>query len=331
MLPRRVLVIIVNYRSAKLTLDALDSLAADRNDPALRLEVVVVENDSGDGPELERLLAGREGVTLIRAARNGGFAYGNNIGFAFGFGLPEVPDYFHLLNPDTRVSPGAIGALVRFMDDHPDVGLAGSSFQNADGSEWPIGFRFQSLASEIDGGMRTRPVAWLLKRWIVARTMGKTPEPVDWLLGASMMIRRAVLDAIGGFDEEYFLYFEETDFCFKARSAGWPCWYVPESRVMHIGGQSTGVTDRSVGPRRLPDYWFDSRRRFFTKNYGLPYAVATDAVAVAAFGLGRLKRMLTGRTNEDAPHYLKDLVRHSALWPRRWRIPAERTFTQVRP
>ena len=83
-----------------------------------------------------------------------------------------------------------------------------------------------------------------------------------------MMIRPLVFDTVGGFDEAYFLYFEETDFCLRAKRVGFPTWYVPESRVMHIQGQSTRVTGLHTRMKRLPPYWFESRRRYFIASYG---------------------------------------------------------------
>ena len=94
-----------------------------------------------------------------------------------------------------------------------------------------------------------------------------------------MMIRPSVLACIGGMDENYFLYFEETDFCYRAKQAGFPTWYVPESRVMHIMGQTTTVTDISAGPRRLPGYWFESRRRYFAVTYGIGKLIGAALVS----------------------------------------------------
>lgn len=128
-----------------------------------------------------------------------------------------------------------------------------------------------------------------------------------------MMIRRDLLNSIGGLDENYFLYFEETDFCWRSKNAGAPMWYVPESRVIHIGGQSTKVTERNVAPRRLPGYWFESRRRYFLKTSGLTKAIMVDVVALLANALGSLKQALQGHRNRAIPHYLKDLWRYSVI------------------
>jgi GT2 family glycosyltransferase len=254
-------------------------------------------------------------VTLVSAPRNGGFAYGNNLGIARAYSA-GVPDYVYLLNPDAQVRPGGIAALIRFLTDRPDVGIAGSSFEYVDGSDWPIAFRFPTLFSEIDGGLQWGVVSRLLERWVVARVMTKTPEPVDWICGASMMIRPTVLKSIGGLDENYFLYFEETDFCRRARVAGHPTWYVPQSRVMHVMGQSTGVTDARQGPKRLPAYWFESRRRYYVLAFGLRHAAIIDLAALLANSVGHLKRILQGRRHAAVPHFMRDLLRHSVLWPR---------------
>jgi N-acetylglucosaminyl-diphospho-decaprenol L-rhamnosyltransferase len=313
-----VAVIIVTYKSAQLTIDALSSVAAERNATGLRVRAVVVDNDSGDLPVIAQATEQNDWsswVTLVKAPRNGGFAYGNNLGIAHAY-AGAIPDYIYLLNPDTQVRPGGITALVRFLTERPEVGIAGSSFENLDGSDWPIAFRFPTLFSELDAGLQWGVVSRLLKRWVVARVMSKTAQPVDWICGASMMIRPAVLAAVGGMDEHYFLYFEETDFCRRAHLAGHPTWYVPESRVMHIMGQSTSVTDTRQGLNRLPPYWFESRRRYYVLAFGLWRATAIDLVALLANSIGHLKRIVQGRRRAGVPHFIRDLFRHSVLWPR---------------
>jgi hypothetical protein len=319
-----VAIAIVSYRSAELTIGCLRSIDAERSTPGVRVRVIVVDNASGDAPAIAEAIEANtwsSWVTLVRAPRNGGFAYGNNL--AFRIAREEgPPNYFHLLNPDTLVRKGAIGALVRFLETHPSVGIAGSSFENLDGSDWPIAFRFPSILSEIESGLQISLASRLLQRWVVAVEMSSEPQPVDWVPGASMMIRPTVFDAIGGFDETYFLYFEETDFCLRAKNAGFPTWYVPESRVMHIVGQSTKVTVRNVALKRLPSYWFESRRRYFEVSYGTTRAVAVDLVALLAHAVGHLKRIAQRRKDRAVPYFLRDLALHSALWPRN-RKPVE--------
>jgi GT2 family glycosyltransferase len=138
-----------------------------------------------------------------------------------------------------------------------------------------------------------------------------------------MMIRPEVFRAIGGMDENYFLYFEETDFCRRARRAGFSTWYVPESRVMHIGGQSTMIA--SDIRERLPGYWFESRRRYFVVTFGVAHAMAIDLVAVIAHSLGSVKCFIQGRQHTAVPYFIRDLVRHSVFWKRNRNIPPIRS------
>ena len=189
---------------------------------------------------------------VIEAPRNGGFAYGNNLGFQHGFAADRVPDFFFLLNPDTEVRTGAIRALLDFCAQRSDAGVVASSLELRNGQKWPFAFRYPNLLSELDWGLRLGLVSRLLRRYWVVRRMGNVPEQVDWFPGAAMMVRREVVERSGGMDEAYFLYYEETDFCRKVKAAGWTLWYVPASRVMHIAGQSTGVTATTKAPAACP-------------------------------------------------------------------------------
>ncbi len=323
-----VAVVIVSYQCAKLTVDCLRSVEAERATEGVDIRAIVVDNASGDAALISQAIESHgwsSWVTLIVAPKNGGFAYGNNLAFQQAYEVCP-PAYLLMLNPDTVVRKGAIGALVRFLEAHPSVGIAGSSFENLDGSEWPIAFHFPSILGELERGLQFGLASQILKPWVGAVQMRQAPQPIDWVPGASMMIRRAVVDSIGGFDENYFLYFEETDFCFRANKAGFSTWYVPESRVMHIAGQSTKVTERNAAPKRLPAYWFASRRRYFVAAYGVRYAMATDVVALVAHGLGSLKRIAQGRAARGVPHFLADLAQHSILWPRNRKLAAIRHF-----
>lgn len=313
-----VAIIVVSYRSAVLTIDCLRSIQNQPARPGLRLRCVVVDNASGDSPAIAEAIA-REGwgswARLVTAERNGGFAYGNNVGMRTVYAEGR-PDYLHLVNPDTVLRPGAVDALVRFLDRNPTAGIAGSSFENADGSDWSIAFRFPTLLGEVESNLHIGLASRLLRRWQVPIAMGHEPRAVDWVSGASMMIRRELLDAIGGMDEAFFLYFEETEFCFRAKASGASVWYVPESRVMHIAGQSTKVTERNLAPRRLPGYWFESRRRYFARTSGTGYAVAVDLASLLAAWVCGAKCFLQRRSPREAPHFLRDMMAHSLLWPR---------------
>lgn len=313
--PIKVGIAIVSYKSAALAIDCLCSIESERDGFSPSLQVVVVDNASGDAPTIEKAIKGNgwtSWVTSVSASKNGGFAYGNNLAYAQ-MRKGDPPDYIYLLNPDTIVRKGAISALVQFFESHPSVGVVGSSFEHPDGTPWPFAFRFPSLLSELESGLQFALVTRLLHRYTVPVQMGLSSQPVDWVSGASMMIRRSLFDALGGLDENFFLYFEETDFCLRAKKTGFATWYVPESRVMHIAGQSSKVTERNVALKRLPPYWFESRRRYFVCNYGYSYAMAVDAVALLACGLGAVKLAVQKRPDRRVPFFIRDLLHHSVL------------------
>ena len=146
-----------------------------------------------------------------------------------------------------------------------------------------------------------------LKRYVVPLPLPEGPTRVDWLAGASLMMRRSVLDEIGLFDEGFFLYYEETDLCHRALRAGWPTVYVPDSRVTHIGSVSTGMKTWS----RLPGYWFDSRWRYFAKTHGAAHAWAATAAFVLGRSLWRLRRMIERKPSDDPDRLLRDMIGHA--------------------
>ena len=321
-----VAVVIVTYKSAQLTVECLASIHAERVTHTLKIRVIVVDNASGDLPSIEQAVQ-RNGwsswVTLMLAPRNGGFAYGNNLGICSAFAVGS-PNYVYLLNPDTQVRPGAIAALVEFLESHPQAGIAGSSFETEDGTDWPFAFRFPTLLSEVEHGIQLGLVTRCLSRWTVARTMSRVAQPVDWISGASMLIRPTVFRAVGCLDENFFLYFEETEFCHRARRAGFSTWYVPESRVMHMIGKSTNVGEKTRFSRPLPAYWFDSRMRYFATTHGVRGGALIDVAASLSSLLGLLKRKLQGRPS--TPNYIRDLLAHSPLLRRNRRLAPLKSY-----
>jgi GT2 family glycosyltransferase len=128
-----------------------------------------------------------------------------------------------------------------------------------------------------------------------------------------MIVRREVFEAVGLFDDAYFMYFEEVDFCLRAGRAGWPCWYVPASRVVHLVGQASGVTDKAQSRKRRPAYWFESRRRYFVRNHGRVYAAVADAAWATGYALWRVRRAVQRKPDNDPAALLRDFIRHSVF------------------
>jgi GT2 family glycosyltransferase len=316
MVAPRLVVAIVNYRTADLTIGCLRSL--DDEVKATTIRVVVADNCSGDG-SADRIAAAIEQngwsswASLLALPRNGGFSYGNNACFRPFLEDEPKPDYFLLLNPDTVVRSGAIAALLQFMASHPEVGIAGSRLEDPDGRSQLSAFRFHTIVGELNNQVRLGVFARLLGSWVRDPPITDASVRADWVAGASMMVRRTVFEQVGLFDEGYFLYFEEVDFCLRAFRAGFPCWYVPSSRVVHLVGQSTGVTNPSSRRKRLPKYWFDSRRRYFLKNHGPLYATIVDCVWVVGHLFWQIRRFLQRKPQTGPASLLVDYARNSVF------------------
>jgi N-acetylglucosaminyl-diphospho-decaprenol L-rhamnosyltransferase len=313
-------VVIVNYCTGTLVTQCLESLE-DELEQCPSLRVIVVDNASSDGSAdlIAKVIECRkwDWVTLMRSPENRGFGAGSNLGIAWALDRSDPADLIWLLNPDTRVMPGAASALIQFMAKHPKAGIAGSALLDGDGEPWPYAFRFPSLLGEIERGSRWSLVSRLLRDSAMLRRMGQQCEKVDWVSGASFVIRRELLNDGMRFDEGYFLYYEETDFCLHATRKGWECWYVPQAVVLHIAGASTGLTGKQLKLRRLPAYWFHSRQRYFVKNHGWFYSMLADASWIIAHALARLKQMLRHVPDPDPPHLFQDFIRYAALSLRR--------------
>lgn len=312
-----VLIVIVNYRTATLAIDCLRSLVpVIARRPGTTVEVV--DNASNDG-SVEQIIAATvhfgwgDWVRITPSSRNGGFAAGNNVSLRPALMLRTPPDYFWLLNPDTTVAADALESLVQFLDTNKRVGIAGSRILEP-GTPGPIAFRFPSLIGELDNGLGLSPFSRLVRRWTTVQHLSDQPKRVDWVAGASMLVRREVLLSAGPMDEEYFLYYEETDFCLQALRAGWTCWYVPTSHVTHFAGASTGLGSTRPALARRPKYWFDSRRRYFIKNHSRLYASIVDLIWLAAHETRRLrKRLRLARQPLESDEYVADFIRYSAL------------------
>ena len=215
---KAVWIVTVNYRTAGMVVDCLRSLFAQVQAGDLGGgRAVVVDNASGDD-SVERVAAtiSREGwsgwTEVMPQNSNGGFAYGNNAGIRAAMAADNPPDYLLLLNPDTVARPGAIRALVDFMEAHPDVGIAGSLLENPAGGVDCSAHRIPSPLGELAGAARLGPLSRLLHRHAVSPPQRNEAHECDWVSGASMFIRRQVLEQIGPMDEGYFLYFEAVSY-----------------------------------------------------------------------------------------------------------------------
>jgi len=308
----KLFVAVVCYRIPDLTIDCLHSLSREIGRvPGTR--VGVCENGTG-GEVPERLARAIEEngwsswCELTVVYPNRGFTGGNNLIIRPLLESADPPDYVLLLNADTIVLEHALDSLVQFMDDHPKAGIAGSQLLSPEGKVQGSPFRFPSVLTELDRGLRLGIVSRLISPWIAPPA---TTCQVDWVAGASMILRRSMLAEIGLLDEGLFTYFDDVDLCLRARRAGWETWFVPQSKVIHIEGAATGVGAREI--KRLPAYWFEARRRCLLKNYGNLHTALADAAFLCGFALWRLRCRVQHKLDADPPHMLADAFHHSVF------------------
>jgi len=302
-----VLTIILNWRTAVMTLQAV--AAAERAMRGVFGAIIVVDNDSGDGSfeTMTAELVGHTRVRVVQAGRNGGFGAGNNFGIRLGLSDGSRPDFVYILNSDAFPAEDAIQHLLTYLENHPKIGFAGSYIHGPDGEAHTTCFRFPSIASEFEGSARTGPITHLLSHRKISLGIPDKSGPVDWLAGASLMMRYSVLQETGLFDEDFFLYFEETDLCRRARAAGWPTHFVRESRIEHIGSVSTGM--KRWG--RVPGFWFESRWLYFVKQGGTSHAVLATIAHVSGCLILQARRLIQPRIRPDPPYFLRDLLSHA--------------------
>lgn len=226
-----------NLNTKQLLRQYLQSLY--ENMPKLDFEVIIVDNGSNDG-SVEMLRAEFPQVKLIANPSNVGFAKANNQALWSASG-----HYLTCLNSDIIVLPGALAAMHQFMEDHPDVGAVACKLLNADGSlQYSCGHAptFLGLAFNSFGLNRLFPRSKFFARFLMTYWDHDEERQVDQPAGACLMIRRQALEEVGFFDERFFVYFEDVDWCYRAKQAGWPIYFIPYAQMIHLGGQTSGHT-----------------------------------------------------------------------------------------
>lgn len=253
----RVTAIVVLYNSSAVLPLLLASIPAASQ--RARTDVVVIDNASTDRAESRRI-AVKHGASFLQLERNAGYGGGVNAAVA---ALEEPGDYLLICNADLELRPGAIDALVEYAVAHPELGSAGPAILNHDGSVYPSARRSPSLRVGVGHALLgdIAPRNRWSQRYREEIVPSTTPREADWLSGACLLVPTARFREIGGFDEGYFMYFEDVDLGDRLREAGGRNVYVPDAQVAHAGAHSTGsVSSRMLAVHHESAYRYLSRR-----------------------------------------------------------------------
>jgi N-acetylglucosaminyl-diphospho-decaprenol L-rhamnosyltransferase len=286
--------------------------------------IIVIDNASADG-SADMVAAEFPQVQLIASRENLGFADGNNrVLRMLGFGDTANPQsairntqYVLLLNPDAEPLGDALGQMVRFLDEHPNVGGVGAQLQYPDGRFQHGAFHFPDLWQLWFDFFPPRP-----RRLLDSRLNGRysrslynagKPFPIDFALGAALMVRREAIEAAGLLDEGYFMYADEVDWCWRIQRAGWPFYCVPTARVIHHGGASA----RQFREQSFLNLW-RSRKRLYDRFYGPRRRwIAAQIVCLGMWGEARRARQAAARgeiAREELPSRLAAVENVKALF-----------------
>lgn len=270
-------IVIVNWNTEGLLRRCVDSVLAERV-PFLQ-EVIVIDNASQDD-SMAFLSGYPDQVRLVVNTENRGFAAGCNQGLRLSAGR-----YILLLGPDAEVLPGALQALLAFMDSHGSAGAAGPTLLNADGTLQPSGSHFPGLR-------RLLAVHPLIERFwpppedpLRRRDFRQIAE-VDEVSGACLLIRRRAFEEVGFFDERFFMYFEEVDWCRRLTLRGWKVYYVPDAKVIHQWRSRSDPTPEVHG------YFLRSRLYYARKHFGLGPFLLLRILSVGLYGVLTAKSLL---------------------------------------
>lgn len=315
-------IITVTYNCESFIDDFLQSVAMELSHPSTA-HLIIVDNLSADQtvPRVERFIqdnALSEKITLLPQERNLGFGAGCNVGVAAAHCFN--PKYYWFLNPDTKIFSQTLPQLTHFLDTNADAGFVCSQLVNEGGEARASGFRFPTMTTEFLRSLRVGVVDRLFGRNTIDIPVSTEAHKADWLTGASFMVRAEAFAALGGFDEAFFLYFEEVDLCFRANQRNLERWVNPASQVYHMAGASTGIVMNRKALKRRPGYWFDSRRHYFCKNHGVLYFALVDVVVIVGLSLFKLRGLIQRKESNDPPQLLRDHARNSVfLSPRKRR------------
>jgi len=272
---------IVNYNNKECLETCLDSIYSHA--PDVNFEVIVVDNGSSD-ESIELVKQTFPSVRIIENSENHGFVKANNQGIRASLGR-----YILSLNNDTIIKDGTLNGLVRFMQEHPDVGVCGPKVLNRDGSfQRQCRRSFPTISSSLSYFLKLHklfPRSEYFGRYLLTQLDCDEAGEVDSVSGCCMMVRKKVIEQVGILDESYIMYGDDLDWCYRIKHAGWKVCYVPHVEIVHLGGQSS---------RRLPGkcivLFYRAMRIFYRKHYAQEHNFVINSIVYTGIWL---KAMLT--------------------------------------
>lgn len=314
----RLCIAIVNYHSSALLSSCLDALASV-DAPQLTTEILIADNCSNAAERtlLDDLLAARPQANLraVYFEENRGLAAAINRLYCEELLAGSPPEYLALLNPDAEITLAALAKLVAELDTDPTLGIVAPQLTFADGQPRRPQDNFPTPLGEYFRAARRHRPCWLNFRGNAAHRGSKSGEAA-WVPFSCAVIRSEAFERVGLLDESYFLYYEDVDFCRRARRAGWHVRVLPSAVGCHLGGGSSGIRSSSACSVRLPAYWHAARKRYFRKHFGAGGALLADCCWIAGALRYRIYCLVKRRQLDDPPHLLGDALRY-CLTPRR--------------
>lgn len=259
-------IVIVNFRTPGFVIDCLTTLLPELD--GLDARVVVVDNHSAnDSSEIIQTWLKQHDVInkvlFVQSEHNLGFASGNNIGIK-----ACKAQLYLLLNSDTLIRSGAIRIILDTAMRFPEAGLISPRLEWPDGAGQESCFRFPTPFSELIAAAKTALITRLFSRYIVALPVQTQIARPEWTSFACVLVRDEVFQQVGLLDDGYFMYFEDVEFCYRARKAGWNIVHNPEARVVHLRGGSSPVKEQTRLKKRVAKYYYESRTRYFYQTCG---------------------------------------------------------------
>jgi GT2 family glycosyltransferase len=299
-------IIILCWNDLKIIADCLSSVYS--NIHSMEIEVIVSDNGSTDG-SCEFIRQNFPQVRVIENGINLRFGKGNNVGIAVSRGK-----YVLILNPDTIMHEGALERFVKFADQHPEAGGFGCRVLNLDGSYQGSARPFPTIWREWLAALYLRPLGYISDAFVsdkYVRWNGETERSIDWQSGCCLLVRGELLKRLGGFDEQFYYYYEDLDLCHRIWDAGYPLVYTPAVAITHLGGQSTNV--------RFPIAFaldkYRNRYRYFYKYFGRRGVRRCRHVSIAWLLIRRIGYTLAQYVRpSDALRRRLELYRAAAEW-----------------